>query len=80
MFGSVAKANISPRRHPIAATLTLGLLIFLVGFGMFLHSLGGGGGFLAMSLMVVGAILLVASIVFASWRAMRAILHRQRPS
>ena len=43
----------------------IGAVLLIVGFLLFLHSLGTGGAFFPAFLVAVGAILLVVSIVWA---------------
>lgn len=58
---------------PISAKLVavVGIALFTLGLALFLHSLGSGGGFLAVSLMLIGSVCTVAAIVLAVVRASR---------
>lgn len=55
-------------RVPLKTSFTIGAGLFILGFVLFLQSLGGGGGEFALSLMLIGAICIVASIVLATIR------------
>ncbi len=63
--------DLSVKRHPIATVLISGVVVLLVGFAMFLQSLGSGDGELAMGLMAIGMLALLASLVAMIVRAIR---------
>jgi hypothetical protein len=52
-------------RLPLKTTFAIGTGLLVLGFALFLQSLGSGGGVFALSLMLIGAICIVASIVLA---------------
>lgn len=51
------------KRIPLKYVFVIGVGLLLFGFALFLRSLGGGGGFLAISLMLLGAIGIVSSLI-----------------
>jgi hypothetical protein len=51
--------------------------LLILGLALFLHSLGSGGGFFAVSLLLIGATVVVISIVVAIVRALKP--DHQRP-
>lgn len=50
-------------RLPLKITFAIGTGLLVLGFALFLRSLGGGGGGFALSLMLIGAICVAACIV-----------------
>jgi len=52
-------------RLPLKTAFAIGTGLLVLGFLLFLRSLGSGGGVFPLSLMLTGAICIVASIVLA---------------
>jgi hypothetical protein len=59
------------KRVPLKFIIAIGAGLLIVGFALFLHSLGSGGGWFAISLMLIGGISIVTAIVFAVVRAVK---------
>lgn len=57
----------------LKTTVAVGTGFLILGFALFLQSLGRGGGVFALSLMLLGAVCIVISIVLAIVRVIRAI-------
>ncbi len=58
-------------RLPLKITFAIGTGLLVLGFALFLRSLGSGGGGFALSIMLIGAICVAASIVLAIIREIR---------
>lgn len=58
-------------RLPLKTTFAIGIGLLVLGFALFLQSLGSGGGGFALSLMLIGAICVAASTVLAILRGIR---------
>jgi hypothetical protein len=54
---------------PLKFAFALGAGLLILGFTLFLQSLGSGGGVFALSMMLLGAICIVASILLAIFRS-----------
>jgi membrane protease YdiL (CAAX protease family) len=52
-------------RMSLKVIAAIGAILLIVGFLLFLHSLGTGGAFFPAFLIAVGAVLLVVSIIYA---------------
>ena len=65
------------RNVPLKLVATIGAGLLILGFALFLHSLGSGGGFLAVSLLLIGTTSVVTAIVVAIVRALKR--DHQRP-
>ena len=62
------------RRLPLKTTIAFGAGLLILGLALFLESVGRGGGEFPLFLTLVGAVCVVASIVFA---IVRVISKRQ---
>jgi hypothetical protein len=65
------------RNVPLKLIAAIGAGLLIIGLALFLHSLGSGGGFFAVSLLLIGAGFVVISIVVAIVRALKP--DHQRP-
>ena len=61
----------SKHRLSLKLIAALGVGLLILGFALFLHSLGSGGGLGAMSLMLTGATSLVTAVVIGIVRIFR---------
>jgi hypothetical protein len=59
------------RNVPLKLMAAIGAGLLILGFALFLHSLGSGGGFFAVSLMLIGGTSVVTVIVVAIVRALK---------
>lgn len=53
------------RHIPLKVPAITGTTLLIVGFALFLQSLGEGGGYVSVSIMVAGAIFLLCTVVMA---------------
>lgn len=65
------------RNVPLKLVAAIGAGLLILGFAFFLHALGSGGGFFAVSLLLIGTASVVTAIVVAIVRALNR--DQQRP-
>ena len=68
------------RQVPLKTVIAFGAGLLILGFALFLQSLGSGGGEFPLFLMLLGAVCIVASIVLAIGRSLMKRRKLQYPS